>query len=172
VDGQVATVVAEDAVFDLALLQVQALSGGEPAAFASRPARLNSDVTVVGYPLSGVLGGLNVTRGAVTSTKGIGGDGINMQISAPVQPGNSGGPVLNGAGQVVGVVVARLSDSYAIETFGSVPQNVNFAIRGEIAKLFLAQNGVEPTEMEAGPVLLPEELADRAQGFTRLITCN
>jgi serine protease Do len=95
-----------------------------------------------------------------------------MQISAPVQPCNSGGPVLNGAGQVVGVVVARLSDSYAIETFGSVPQNVNFAIRGEIAKLFLAQNGVEPTEMEAGPVLLPEELADRAQGFTRLVVCN
>jgi serine protease Do len=172
VDGQLATVLAGDEVFDLALLQVDALSGAEPAVFAGSPARLNSDVTVVGYPLSGLLGGLNVTRGAVTSTKGIGGDGINMQISAPVQPGNSGGPVLNGAGQVVGVVVARLSDSYAIETFGSVPQNVNFAIRGEIAKLFLAQNGVEPTEMEAGPVLLPEELADRAQGFTRLVVCN
>ncbi|RYE49630.1 MAG: serine protease, partial [Hyphomicrobiales bacterium] len=100
VDGHPTTVLAEDAVFDLALLQVDALAGAVPAVFADSPARLNSDVTVVGYPLSGLLGGLNVTRGAVTSTKGIGGDGINMQISAPVQPGNSGGPVLNGQGQV------------------------------------------------------------------------
>lgn len=172
VDGHSATVLAEDAVFDLALLQVDALSGAPPAPFADSPARLNSDVTVVGYPLSGLLGGLNVTRGAVTSTKGIGGDGINMQISAPVQPGNSGGPVLNGDGQVVGVVVARLSDSYAMESYGTVPQNVNFAIRGEIAKLFLAQNGVEPTVIAADTALSPEEIAEVAQGFTRLVTCN
>ncbi len=172
VDGYLATVLAEDPVFDLALLQVDALSGDAVATFAGSPARLNSDVTVVGYPLSGLLGGLNVTRGAVTSTKGIGGDGINMQISAPVQPGNSGGPVLNEAGQVVGVVVARLSDSYAMESYGTVPQNVNFAIRGEIAKLFLAQNGVEPTVIAAGISLPPEELAEVAQGFTRLVICN
>jgi serine protease Do len=172
VDGNPATLLAEDAVFDLALLQVEALAGDTPASFAGSPARLNSDVTVVGYPLSGLLGGLNVTRGAVTSTKGIGGDGINMQISAPVQPGNSGGPVLNGSGQVVGVVVARLSDSYAIESYGTVPQNVNFAIRGEIAKLFLAQNGVEPVISGQAEAIAPEVLAELAQGFTRLITCN
>lgn len=172
VDGHPGTVLAEDAVFDLALLLVDALSGAAPAPFADSPARLNSDVTVVGYPLSGLLGGLNVTRGAVTSTKGIGGDGINMQISAPVQPGNSGGPVLNGSGQVVGVVVARLSDSYAVKSYGTVPQNVNFAIRGEIAKLFLAQNGVEPTVTAAEGPLAPETLAEVAQGYTKLITCN
>lgn len=172
VDGHAAKVLAQDAVFDLALLQVDALSGAAPAVFADSPARLNSDVTVVGYPLSGLLGGLNVTRGAVTSTKGIGGDGINMQISAPVQPGNSGGPVLNGAGQVVGVVVARLSDSYTMKSYGTVPQNVNFAIRGEIAKLFLAQNGVEPVVLSNGAALAPEDLAEVAEGFTRLIICN
>ncbi len=172
VDGNPAKVIAEDEVFDLALLQVDGLSGAVPAVFADSPARLNSDVTVVGYPLSGLLGGLNVTRGAVTSTKGIGGDGINMQISAPVQPGNSGGPVLSAAGQVVGVVVARLSDAYAMESYGSVPQNVNFAIRGEIAKLFLAQNGVEPAVTAAGAALPPEDLAEIAQGFTRHVVCN
>lgn len=172
VDGHVAKVLAADEVFDLALLQVDGVSAAAPAVFADSPARLNSDVTVVGYPLSGLLGGLNVTRGAVTSTKGIGGDGINMQISAPVQPGNSGGPVLNGAGQVVGVVVARLSDEYAMKSYGTVPQNVNFAIRGEIAKLFLAQNGVEPVVAEAAAPVAPEELAEIAQGYTRLVTCN
>lgn len=172
VDGHVAILQAEDTVFDLALLEVEALSGVEPAVFAGSPARLNSDVTVVGYPLSGLLGGLNVTRGSVTSTKGVGGDGINMQISAPVQPGNSGGPVLNASGQVVGVVVARLSDDFGIENYGVVPQNVNFAIRGEIAKLFLAQNGVEPAVADSGSVLPPEDLAEIAQDFTRLVVCN
>ena len=172
VDGRPAVVLATDADFDLALLQVADLSGAAPAAFADSPARLNSDVTVVGYPLSGLLGGLNVTRGAVTSTKGIGGDGINMQISAPVQPGNSGGPVLNGSGQVVGVVVARLSDEYALESYGTLPQNVNFAIRGEIAKLFLAQNEVEPVVSAAAAPVAPEDLAEVAQRFTRLVACN
>lgn len=172
VDGQTAQVLAEDQTFDLALLQVAGLEGTEPAPFAQDPARLNSDVTVAGYPLPDLLGGLNITRGAVTSLKGIGGDGINMQISAPVQPGNSGGPVINAAGQVVGVVVAKLDAAKVADLYDDIPQNVNFAIRGEIAKLFLAQNGVDPVIAPSAAALLPEDLAELAQGFTRLITCN
>jgi serine protease Do len=104
--------------------------------------------------------------------KGLGGDGINMQISAPVQPGNSGGPVINGFGQVVGVVVAKLDAAAVAELYDDIPQNVNFAIRGEIAKLFLSQNGVDPIMASAGEVVEPEELAEAASSFTRLITCN
>lgn len=172
IDGNPAVVLAEDQTFDLALLKAEGLAGVAPVTFARDPARLNSDVTVAGYPLPDLLGGLNITRGSVTSLKGIGGDGINMQISAPVQPGNSGGPVVNAAGQVVGVVVAKLDAAYAQKEFGDIPQNVNFAIRGEIAKLFLAQNGVDPVISDARAAVAPEELAVLAQGFTRLITCN
>jgi S1-C subfamily serine protease len=172
VEGSTAELVASDPTFDLALLSVPALVGASPASFAEAPARLNSDVTVAGYPLSDLLGGLNVTRGGVTSLKGIGGDGIRMQISAPVQPGNSGGPVVNGAGQVVGVVVAKLDAAAVARVYDDIPQNVNFAVRGEIAKLFLAQNGVDPViGGPAGP-LAPEAIADLAQGFTRLVTCH
>lgn len=172
IDGVPATVVARDEAFDLALLRVAAPIAAEPARFAAKPARLNSDVTVIGYPLPDLLGGLNVTRGAVTSLKGIGGDSVQMQISAPVQPGNSGGPVVNAAGQVVGVVVAKLDAQMVAEATGDIPQNINFAIRAEIAKLFLYQNGVEPIEADETAALPPEDLADLAQGFTRLITCN
>jgi S1-C subfamily serine protease len=172
IDGRPARLLAADATFDLALLQVEPLARDRPAAFAADPARLNSDVTVAGYPLPDLLGGLNVTRGSVTSLKGLGGDGINMQISAPVQVGNSGGPVINGSGQIVGVVVAKLDVAAVARRYDDMPQNVNFAIRGEIAKLFLSQNGVEPIIAGAGAGVAPEELAEIAQGFTRLITCN
>jgi S1-C subfamily serine protease len=167
-----AKILATDETFDLALLLAVGEAGVAPAQFAAEPARLNSDVTVAGYPLSDLLGGLNVTRGAVSSLKGIGGDGINMQITAPVQPGNSGGPVINAAGQVVGVVVAKLNAEAVAEVYDDIPQNVNFAIRGEIAKLFLAQNGVDPLIAAAAPPVAPEDLAEAAQGFTRLISCN
>ena len=114
----------------------------------------------------------NQTKPLATSLKGLGGDGINMQISAPVQAGNSGGPVLNAFGQVVGVVVAKLDAAVVSELYGDTPQNVKFAIRGESAKLFLSQNGVDPVVEVAGDPVAPETLADLANGFTRLITCR
>ena len=113
--------------FDLALLQTSVLQEKTVAVFAQSPARLNSDITVVGYPLSGLLGGLNVTRGSVSSLKGLRGDGVQMQISAPVQPGNSGGPVVSGSGAIVGVVVSKLNARRVADETGDIPQNVNFA---------------------------------------------
>lgn len=95
-----------------------------------------------------------------------------MQISAPVQAGNSGGPVINGFGQIVGVVVAKLDAATVAKVYDDIPQNVNFAIRGEIAKLFLSQNGIDPIIAGDTPVIAPETLAEVAQSFTRLITCN
>ena len=158
--------------FDLALLEVQSDKQWVAADFADNPAALNSDVTVVGYPLQSVLGGLNVTRGSVSSLKGLSGDITSMQISAPIQPGNSGGPVVNSAGNVVGVVVAKLDERKFSDATGITPQNINFAIRGEVAKLFLFQNGVQPQRGSDNAVLKPTELAERAADYTVLVNCN
>ncbi|SIS65347.1 S1 family peptidase [Phaeovulum vinaykumarii] len=144
VDGAPAALIAADADLDLALVQMTGATGLSSAAFSPRPAALNADVTVAGYPLAGLLGGLNITRGSVTGMKGLGGDMRQMQISAPVQPGNSGGPVVDAEGHVIGVVVSKLDAQFIQNEIGDIPQNVNFAIRGEIAKLFLSQNGVAP----------------------------
>jgi serine protease Do len=172
IDGITMTRVSSDSDVDLALLVSPSLKGQVVAVFSANPAMLNSDVTVIGYPLAGLLGGLNVTRGSLSSLKGMGGDGNRMQISAPVQPGNSGGPVLNSAGQVVGVVVSKLDAQKVGDAIGDIPQNVNFAIRGEIAKLFLVQNNVQPlTEVGTGK-LEPEALAQRAATFTKYVVCN
>lgn len=172
VGGIPAELLASNTDIDLALLQTAGLASQRVASFRSAPAALNSDVTVVGYPLAGLLGGVNVTRGSVSSLSGIRGDLSTMQITAPVQPGNSGGPVVAEDATVVGVVVARLNDEKTSEDYGALPQNVNFAIRGEIAQLFLAANGVLATRSDPGPHMDPEELAATAAGFTVYIECR
>ena len=171
VNGLKATVLETSALFDLALIQSLQLSGRQAAAFAQQPASLNLDIIVAGYPLGGILGGLNITRGTVSGLKGLEGSEFTMQISAPVQPGNSGGPVLATDGSVVGVVVGKLNAVAVADLTGDIPQNVNFAVRGELAKLFLFQNGVTPKIAGTRFTLDPVELGRRAQRFTYFVEC-
>lgn len=172
VDGEKANLVIASKEFDLAILKTSKPDNKDVAIFSANPAMLNSDVTVVGYPYAGVLSGLNVTRGAVSSLKGLGGKATTMQISAPVQSGNSGGPLLASDGEVVGVVVSKLNATKVEEMLGDTPQNINFAIRGEIAKLFLAQNGINPLLGLTDNKIAPEIIADRATKFTTFIECE
>ena len=172
VDGAKASLIDSSDTFDLALLKTTMSDEKTVAVFSATSAMLNSDVTVVGFPYAGLLGGINVTRGAVSSLKGIRGDASQFQITAPVQSGNSGGPLLAADGEVIGVVVAKLDATKMAQNGGDVPQNVNFAIRGEIAKLFLAQNQVEPKLSMDNAELAPEQLAKLAAQFTSFIECK
>jgi S1-C subfamily serine protease len=168
IDGRPVRTAAVDEEVDLAILHAPHLAGAPFVRFDAKPARLNSDVTVAGFPFSDILGGLNVTRGAVSSDRGVAGDMTRMQITAPVQPGNSGGPVFASAGTVVGVVVSRLRPQGEAD----IPQNVNFAIRGEIARLFLSQNGVEVVLATDAAPMPPEDIAGLAAQVTRLVHCD
>ena len=140
--------------------------------FAGDSAGLNADITIAGYPLHGLLGGLNVTRGTVTALNGIGGDETILQISAPVQRGNSGGPIVNDRGEVVGVVVAKLDAMELADATGEIPQNVNFAIRGEVAKLALSVSEINHEIRSGRETLPPEVIARRLQRATVLIECR
>ncbi|RJL17983.1 S1 family peptidase [Paracoccus siganidrum] len=172
IDGRTVILLATDDSFDLALIRDVPQESGAVAQFAARPAPLNADITVAGYPLAGLLSGLNITRGSVSSLKGMAGDAIRMQISAPVQPGNSGGPAVDAAGRVVGVVVSKLDAKFVADVTGDIPQNVNFAVRGEIAKLFMFQNGVEPVlATDEAPTLDPVTLGRNLEAFTKLVEC-
>jgi S1-C subfamily serine protease len=166
-------IAAVDARGDLALLRPESrFAPPAVAAFAAGPARLNADLTVAGYPLHGILGGLNVTRGALTSASGLGGDSTTMQISAPVQPGNSGGPVIDADGLVTGVVVSKLDAVKIAGAIGDLPQNVNFAIRGEVAKLFLSVHGVDFRVGIPRGRVEPSALAEDAARYTVLLECR
>jgi len=172
IDSRPVELVAIDGDFDLALLRDRSMPITSIATFTPDPAPLNADITIAGYPLNGILSGLNVTRGSVTGLKGLGGDATTMQISAPVQPGNSGGPAVDGSGSVVGVVVSKLDAQMVANATGDIPQNINFAIRGEIAKLFLFQNSVNPAVAASDlEPLGPVEIAQSLEQITRLVDC-
>jgi serine protease Do len=110
---------------------------------ANATARLGEPVTALGYPYLGQFGqGLTVTGGNVSALPGGTFGETQLMISAPVQPGNSGGPLLNGDGAVIGVVVARINDMVVFEETGTLPQNMNFAVTNGTLTDFLKGAGV------------------------------
>ncbi|WP_416357409.1 trypsin-like peptidase domain-containing protein [Aureimonas phyllosphaerae] len=137
-----ASKVVVDEDHDLALLKVDAKVGKPLPIVAGKP-RLGEDVLALGFPLRSILAdSLNVTRGNVSSLMGLMNDANYLQISAPVQPGNSGGPLVDLAGRVVGVVTAKLNAVAVADLTGDIPQSINFAIRPDAAARFLQTHHV------------------------------
>jgi serine protease Do len=120
---------------DLALLK--AAQGAVPIPIASDNAQLGEEVFALGYPLQDILqNGLNLTTGVVSSLKGLGGDNNVLQMSVPVHPGNSGGPLIDRYGRVAGVVTAKLSPKVALKG-GLVPEGISFAVNAQAVRTFL-----------------------------------
>ena len=167
-----AKVVAQDAANDLALIFVM-WPVGEPLQFrAGKDIRLGDGVVVVGFPLTGLLGsGANVTTGNVSALAGIGNDTRFLQISAPVQPGNSGGPVLDMTGRLIGIVTGKLDDLKVAQITGNLPQNVNFAVKTSVIKRFLDAQSVAYEESKQGHRLDAADVGAVGVKATFLIEC-
>jgi len=101
--------------------------------------QIGQEVYTVGFPLSSILGDeARLNKGFISSTVGIKDNPDFVQISVEVQPGNSGGPLLNDKGQVVGIVEMTLNPLRVLSaTKGALPQNVNFAIKNNVIRKFL-----------------------------------
>ena len=109
----------------------------------SEGAEFGEDIVAFGYPLSDALStSVKLTRGIVSSLSGPGNNYSEIQIDAAIQPGNSGGPVLNMEGQVVGVASSGLNKLYMLESSEYIPENVNFAVAATTLSNFLKANGV------------------------------
>ncbi|WP_372623733.1 S1C family serine protease [Falsiroseomonas sp.] len=165
-------VLASDRERDLALLEVPE-NVGPPLAFRREGSlRRGEGVVTYGFPLAGLLSsGPTLTTGEISALAGLGDNQRQFQISAPVQPGNSGGPLLDMAGNVVGVIVSKLNAQRVAQRTGDIPQNVNFAVKGSEALEFLRRHGVTPRFAEGTPRTAPEvgEIAHPSVLFLRCL---
>ncbi len=157
---------------DLALLKLPSPAPGFARFRDGTTIRAGEDVVVVGYPLRGLLSSdASVTTGAVSALSGLRDDARYLQITAPVQPGNSGGPLLDMSGSVVGVVVSKLNALKIAQTTGDIPQNVNFAIKTATARKFLDANRVPYETARGGAEMRAADIGDLARGFTLSVEC-
>ena len=163
-------VLARDARNDLAIVEATEDRGPAASVRATR-SRLGEEVAIAGFPLQGMLSGLSVTKGNVSRLSGLAGDSRLLQISAPVQPGNSGGPLLDASANVIGVVVSKLDALRVAKATGDIPQNVNFALNANVLRAFLDANDVQYADGMSAQPLSPTEVAGRAARFTVLIEC-
>jgi S1-C subfamily serine protease len=166
--GQVA---ASDPIKDLALVSIPN-DQGESASIRSSRIQLNESITTAGFPLEGAFSGIAITNGTISRLSGLRGDTGEVQISAPVQPGNSGGPLLDTAGNVIGVVSSKLNALKVAGVSGDIPQNVNFAINGSSLKAFLDAKNINYKEVGNESELTGVQIAARASAFTVLIECQ
>jgi Trypsin-like peptidase domain len=167
-----AGLVARDERNDLAV--VRATGANTVATFRDgSPVRAGDAVVALGYPLSGLLAtSPSVSIGNVSALAGLLDDSRYLQISAPVQPGNSGGPLLDASGHLIGVVTAKLNAVRVAKFTGDIPQNVNFALKAEVVRTFLDSKGIAYRKAPSDQQLSPADVGDIARPFTVHIECQ
>ena len=131
---------------------------------SSRSVRLGATAATVGFPNTGLQGfAPKLAKGEIASLAGAQDDARHFQISAPIQPGNSGGALVDERGNVIGVVVAKLSQRAALASSGALAENVNYAVKSsyllsflesvpEVAAKLNAESPISPLDSAAGGV--------------------
>ncbi len=167
------TILNVDEQNDLAILKTDAQISAVATFREGKAVRAGDDVIAVGFPLQGTLANqMNITTGTVSALAGMGDDVTQLQLTAPVQPGNSGGPLLDKSGNVVGVVVAKIAALNMVSQSGAIPENVNFAVKGEIARAYLDSRGVDYIGRGSGRAKEVADIGDAARAYTVFITCT
>jgi len=165
-----AELVAVDKKNDLALLKVDFRPNAILKLSRDAP-QLMEDVFVAGYPFGRkVSGSIKITKGIISSLTGIGNNFARIQIDAAIQPGNSGGPIINDKGNVIGVAAGKLNFKKVFKKFGTLPENINFGIKSKVVRNFLEGNNVRVSE----PNTIKMEKVDLGRiisGATNYLSC-
>lgn len=154
VNGFPADLIGSDVRLDLAVVRSARFAGREPVRFRRDGAQLGEEIYVIGYPVFTKTQSVNLTKGVVSSTVGHLGDRSQIQITAPVQPGNSGGPVLDRNGLQVAVVVAKVAGLAAL---ASDIENIAWVIRSTEALSIMERFGIVPVMADGGRAARPIE---------------
>lgn len=164
--------VSSDETNDLALLQAP-VPFKDVATIKATAVHSGESVVAIGYPFHGLLtSDFTVTTGIISSLSGVLNDTRFLQISAAVQPGNSGGPLLASSGEVVGVVAAKLNALKFVKATGNIPENINFAIKTGALRDFLDNSVVPYQTSDAKSELKTADIARNARAFTLLVSCK
>lgn len=165
-------VVASDITNDLIVGKVEELSNNNFLALSSDGAFLGDNVIAAGFPLAGTLSdNLKVTRGIVSSMSGLNNNYSEYQIDAAVQSGNSGGPLIDASGNVVGVVVAQLNKYKLLQEREIIPENVNFAVKSQNVGVFLSANNIDFISKDSKKVIQNRVVAESAEDSTVMLLC-
>ncbi|MCS4090132.1 trypsin-like peptidase domain-containing protein [Rhizobium sp. BK176] len=157
-----AETVIVDNTNDLALLRLGNSFGPSRITFRDAGIHLGEVAYAIGYPLAGLLGsGAQFTSGSVSNLLGLGNDTRLMQITTPIQPGSSGGPVFDDCGNLIGVVTAMLRDA----------QNVNFAIRSALVLPMLDAANIDYRRCDKGQPLPISDLVRANSPFVWRVEC-
>tara|TARA_B100000214_G_scaffold195963_1_gene141839 strand:+ start:183 stop:1787 length:1605 start_codon:yes stop_codon:yes gene_type:complete len=161
-------IVTVDKLNDIALLKSPVLS--KDYIHLDDDPELGELVYVAGFPYN--FDTLNFTNGAVSALVGLEKNITQFQFTAPIQPGNSGGPILNNSGNLIGVAFARIDDMSIYENTGSLPQNINYGIKLDLIRDTLIEYDILYSQARRFQAKLSQEdIAQLAKDSTILINC-
>ncbi|WP_127115984.1 serine protease [Shimia sediminis] len=162
-----ATVVATDADRGIALLRpVETLAPLSVAALRQGEARLQSEIAVAGYSYEGVLGAPTMTFGTLSDIKGLRGETDVKRLALMAQPGDTGGPVLDSQGGVLGMLLPRVNANGQ-----QLPENVSFAVGSDAIRTLLDENGIRSANNASSGAQAPEDLTRIGSAMTVLVSC-
>lgn len=172
-DGAELTLIASDADLDVAALVAPRPSSRWLSLADGTRTRLGQRVSAAGFPYYSIAGtSLHLTGGNVSALAGVDDDRRFVSFTAPVQPGNSGGPLIDARGDVLGLVVARLSEDFIVEATGSLPQNINYALRERELAEFLDGHHLRPAPQGLGGYDIDDGVPDGFDAAVVPILCE
>jgi S1-C subfamily serine protease len=165
-------VTALDEHNDIAAIKISKLASHWARFNQNALTRAGDNAVAFGFPLSGDLSSLgNVTAGNVSALSGLKDDPRYYQITAPVQPGNSGGPLLDEKGNVIGIITAKLDALEVARSTGDIPQNINFSLKATLAKAFMSINSITFETSAARSALSTADIGDIGRSISVKLDC-
>lgn len=167
-----ASLIDHDSSNDIALLKVDKSVEGLSIELKKKT-KQGTEIAVLGYPNIGLQGNeQKATFGFINANSGIQGDTRYFQISSPIQPGNSGSPMVNEKGVVIGIASASLNQTAAIKSTGTLAQNVNYAVKIAYALPMLINHGVEYIEPVGQKILEKTDLIESISNSVVLVVAE
>jgi S1-C subfamily serine protease len=169
-DFRLASVIASDPTNDIAILRIKDKPlTTNPLKIGTKLPKLGAKVAALGYPLTDFLGTkIQATSGEVSGLSGFQDDQRQFQISAPIHGGNSGGPLLNSEGEVIGIVTSGLGGKF-MQATGEVPQNIGFALKFHYVKALIDSAGIKLIPSPTKKISSIEDSINAAQNSVYLI---